>query len=68
MASFYWKTFRLELECSHYHMIADEAYKQLSEIKDRDLMSRSQVLRLGDWLELMEEVSMIIVYLMSYCL
>lgn len=38
-------------------MIADEAYKQLSEIKDRDLMSRSQVMRLGDWLGLMEEVS-----------
>lgn len=50
------KVSRLELECSHYRMIADEAYKQLSEIKDRDMMSRSQVLRLGDWLELMEEI------------
>ncbi len=37
-------------------MVADEAYKQLMEIKDRDVLSKSQDLRLTDWLDLMEEV------------
>ncbi|XP_021353306.1 kinesin-like protein KIF27 [Mizuhopecten yessoensis] len=47
---------RLQTECSHYKMIADEAYKQLMEIQDRDILSQSQDFRLKDWLDLMEEI------------
>ncbi|XP_033751505.1 LOW QUALITY PROTEIN: kinesin-like protein KIF27 [Pecten maximus] len=47
---------RLQTECSHYKMIADEAYKQLLEIQDRDILSQSQDFRLKDWLDLMEEI------------
>ncbi|XP_076451061.1 kinesin-like protein KIF27 [Babylonia areolata] len=47
---------RLETECAHYRMIADEAYKQLTEIQGRDLLSKSLDVRLRDWLELMEEI------------
>ncbi|KAK7099081.1 hypothetical protein V1264_003272 [Littorina saxatilis] len=47
---------RLETECAHYRMIADEAYKQLTEIQGRDILSKSLDVRLRDWLELMEEI------------
>ncbi|KAK7479550.1 hypothetical protein BaRGS_00029187 [Batillaria attramentaria] len=50
------KVMRLETECSHYRMIADEAYKQLTEIQGRDILSKSLDVRLKDWLELMEEI------------
>ncbi|KAK6191693.1 hypothetical protein SNE40_003312 [Patella caerulea] len=47
---------RLQTECAHYRMIAEEAYKQLMEIQDRDILTKSQDFRLKDWLELMEEI------------
>ncbi|KAL8561687.1 hypothetical protein ACOMHN_054984 [Nucella lapillus] len=47
---------RLETECAHYRMIADEAFKQLVEIQGRDVLSKSLDVRLRDWLELMEEI------------
>ena len=47
---------RLQTECSHYRTIAEEAYKQLTEILSRDVLSQSLNVRLSDWLELMEEV------------
>ncbi len=47
---------RLQTECSHYHMIAEEALKQLTEIQQRDILSQSLNVRLADWMELMEEV------------
>lgn len=37
-------------------MIAEEAYRQLTEIQHRDILSKSQDVRLKDWLDLMEEV------------
>lgn len=37
-------------------MIAEEAYKQLIEIQNKDILSQSQDIRLKDWLDLMEEV------------
>ena len=52
--------FRLETECSHYRMIADEAYKQLMEIQGRGILSRSLDVQLKDWLELMEEVGRVL--------
>ncbi|XP_052067157.1 kinesin-like protein KIF27 isoform X4 [Mytilus californianus] len=47
---------RLQTECSHYKMIAEEAYKQLIEIQNKDILSQSQDIRLKDWLDLMEEI------------
>ncbi|KAK3104146.1 hypothetical protein FSP39_024813, partial [Pinctada imbricata] len=47
---------RLQTECSHYKMIAEEAYRQLVEIQNRDILSKSQDIRLKDWLDLMEEI------------
>lgn len=38
-------------------MIAEEAYRQLIEIQQKDILSKSQDVRLKDWLDLMEEVS-----------
>ena len=32
------KLARLQTECSHYKMIAEEAYKQLLEISQKDLL------------------------------
>ena len=49
---------RLEAECAHYRMIADEAYKQLMEIQGRDILSQSLDTQLQDWMELMEEVGL----------
>ena len=46
-------------------MIAEEAYKQLIEIQNKDILSKSQDVRLKDWLDLMEEVCvtlLVIVY------
>ena len=37
-------------------MIAEEAYRQLMDIRDRDILSQSLNVRLRDWLELMEEI------------
>lgn len=54
---------RLQTECSNYRMIAEEAYKQLMEIQSRDVLTQSMTLRLGDWLELMEEVRLILIIL-----
>lgn len=47
-------------------MIAEEAYKQLMDISDRDVLSQSQNVRLRDWLELMEEVSRLFIS-MIFC-
>ena len=49
--------FRLQTECAHYRMVGDDAYKQLLDIQTRDILSQSQNVRLRDWLDLMEEVS-----------
>ena len=48
--------FRLQTECSHYRTIAEEAYKHLTDILNKDVLSQSMNVRLTDWLELMEEV------------
>ena len=37
-------------------MVSEEAYRQLIEIQDRDILSRSLNVQLRDWLELMEEL------------
>lgn len=50
--------FRLQTECSHYRMVSEEAYKQLMDIKEREILSKSQDIRLKDWLDLMEEVEL----------
>ncbi|KAL5007225.1 hypothetical protein ScPMuIL_016031 [Solemya velum] len=50
------KVIKLQTECAHYKMIAEEAYKQLIQIQEKDMLSRSQNVRLKDWLDLMEEV------------
>ncbi|GFS23803.1 kinesin-like protein KIF27, partial [Elysia marginata] len=50
------KVVRLQTECSHYRMVAEEAYKHITDIQGKDVLSRSQELRLKDWLELLEEI------------
>ena len=55
------------MECSHYRMIADEAYKQLMEIQGRGILSRSLDVQLRDWLELMEEVGLAVFCLIQTC-
>ncbi|GFO31121.1 kinesin-like protein kif27, partial [Plakobranchus ocellatus] len=50
------KVIRLQTECSHYRMVAEEAYKHITDIQGKDMLSRSQDLRLKDWLELLEEI------------
>ncbi|GFS19591.1 kinesin-like protein KIF27 [Elysia marginata] len=47
---------QLQTECSHYRMVAEEAYKHITDIQGKDVLSRSQELRLKDWLELLEEI------------
>ena len=47
---------RLQTECNHYRMVAEEAYRHLMDIRDRDVLSQSLNVRLRDWLELMEEI------------
>ena len=54
--SIYFNYVRLQTECSHYRTIAEEAYKHLTDILQRDVLSQSMNVRLTDWLELMEEV------------
>ncbi len=51
---------RLQTECYHYKMVAEEAFKQLQDIHGRHILSRSQSGRLHEWFELMEEVGEII--------
>ena len=55
------------MECSHYRMIADEAYKQLMEIQGRGILSRSLDVQLRDWLELMEEVGLAMFCFIQMC-
>ncbi|CAH1786333.1 unnamed protein product [Owenia fusiformis] len=47
---------KLQTECSHYRMVAEEAYNQLVDIRNRDLLSKSQNIKLSDWMELIEEI------------
>ena len=61
MMSIYFDNVRLQTECSHYRTIAEEAYKHLTDILQRDVLSQSMNVRLTDWLELMEEVSYYVV-------
>lgn len=49
----YW---RVQTECSHYSMLADEAYRLLIQMRDRDALSQSLAVQLCDWLELVDEV------------
>ena len=65
--SYFLCSLRLETECSHYRMIADEAYKQLMEIQGRGILSRSLDVQLRDWLELMEEVGLAAFCLIQTC-
>ena len=37
-------------------MLSDEAYKQLLEMQTRQLLTKSQGMRLQDWLDLVDEV------------
>ncbi|XP_059168452.1 kinesin-like protein KIF27 isoform X2 [Physella acuta] len=50
------KIVKLQTECAHYRMIAEEAYKHILEIQEKDIVSKSQNLRLKDWMELLEEI------------
>ncbi|CAL1543407.1 unnamed protein product [Lymnaea stagnalis] len=50
------KISRLQTECANYRMIAEEAYKHILDIQERDIVSKSQNLRLKDWMELLEEI------------
>ncbi|XP_074659817.1 kinesin-like protein KIF27 [Tubulanus polymorphus] len=47
---------RLQTECEHYRVVAEEAYKQLTDILNRELLSKSQTGRLRDWMDLMDEL------------
>ncbi|XP_041366340.1 kinesin-like protein KIF27 [Gigantopelta aegis] len=47
---------KLQTECSHYRMVSEEAYRQLLDIQDRNILSKSLDIRLKDWLDLMEEL------------
>jgi len=47
---------RLQTECAHYRTIADEAYRLLTDMRDRGILSHSQSGQLFDWLELVDEV------------
>ncbi|KAH9519223.1 Kinesin-like protein kif27 [Bulinus truncatus] len=50
------KISRLQAECDNYRMIAEEAYKHILDIQERDVVSKSQNLRLKDWMDLLEEI------------
>eukprot|EP00106_Octopus_bimaculoides_P020278 XP_014787720.1 PREDICTED: kinesin-like protein KIF27 [Octopus bimaculoides] len=50
------KILRLQAECHHYQQLSEEAYKQLLQIQERDILSKSQNLSLNDWLELREQI------------
>ncbi|XP_064601119.1 kinesin-like protein KIF27 [Liolophura sinensis] len=50
------KVARLESEGAHYRMIAEEAYKQFIVLQEKDQLSRSQEMRVKEWLDLMEEI------------
>ena len=52
----HWYNFRLQTELSHYQMLSEQAYVQLTEIRDKQVLSQSQAVRLCDWMELVEEV------------
>jgi len=47
---------RLQTECAHFRTIADEAYRLLTDMRDRDILSKSQAVQLCDWLDLVDEV------------
>jgi len=47
---------RVQTECAHYRTIADEAYRLLTDLRDRNILSQSQSGQLCDWLELVDEV------------
>ena len=47
---------RLQTECAHYRTIADEAYRLLTDMRSRNVLSHSQTGQLYDWLELVDEV------------
>ncbi|KAI8784176.1 kinesin-like protein KIF27 isoform X1 [Biomphalaria glabrata] len=50
------KISKLQVECANYRMIAEEAYKHILDIQERDIVSKSQNLRLKDWMDLLEEI------------
>jgi len=50
---------RLQTECAHYRTIADEAYRLLTDMRDRGILSQSQAGQLCDWLELVDEVCLV---------
>ena len=37
-------------------MVSEEAFKQLLDIGDRNILSTSQDVRLKDWMQLMDEI------------
>ena len=49
---------RLQTECAHYRTVADEAYRLLTDMRDRGILSQSQTGQLCDWLELVDEVGL----------
>ncbi|XP_035825943.1 kinesin-like protein KIF27 isoform X2 [Aplysia californica] len=50
------KIVRLQTECAHYKTVAEEAYRHMLEIQEKEVLSRSHNLRLRDWMELLEEI------------
>ncbi|CAG5123649.1 unnamed protein product, partial [Candidula unifasciata] len=50
------KVARLQTECGHYRMVAEQAYKHIMEIQEKEILSKSQNVRLRDWMELLEEL------------
>lgn len=47
---------RLQTECAHYRSVSDEAYRLLTDVRGRDILSQSLASQLCDWLDLVEEV------------
>lgn len=55
MAVLMW-CYRLQTEYAHYRTIADEAYRLLTEMRERGILSQSQAGQLCEWLDLFDEV------------
>jgi len=59
--------YRMQTECAHYRTIADEAYRLLTDMRDRNILSQSQAGQLCDWLELVDEVCFHGFFLCTIC-
>ncbi|GAB1601360.1 kinesin-like protein KIF27 isoform X2 [Argonauta hians] len=50
------KVVSLQTECHHYQQLSDEAYKQMLQMQEQDILSKSQNLFVNNWINLRDQI------------